>query len=56
MMRQVFKVVMTAVLVVLLSLGSVASGFAQEATGRPFITKWQFAADKEVKLPIGGNG
>ena len=45
---------MAAVLVVLLSWGSVASGFAQEATGRPFITKWQGKADEELKIPIVG--
>ena len=54
MMRQMFKVVMAAVLVVLLSWGSVARGFAQEATGRPFITKWQGKAGEVLKLPIVG--
>ena len=53
-MRQVFKVVMTAVLVVLLSLGSVARGFAQGGAGRPFITKWQGKAGEKLKLPIVG--
>ena len=53
-MRQVFKVMMVAVLVVLLSLGSVAHVFAQEATGRPFITKWQGKAGEELKFPIVG--
>ena len=54
MMRQLFKVVMTAVLVVLLSWGSVASGFAQGGEGRPFITKWQGKAGEELKIPIVG--
>ncbi len=45
---------MAAVLVVLLSWGSVASGFAQEATGRPFITKWQGKAGEALKFPIVG--
>ena len=45
---------MAAVLVVLLSWGSVARGFAQEATGRPFITKWQGKAGEELKIPIVG--
>ncbi len=53
-MRQVFKVVMTAVLMVLLSLGSVARGFAQGGEGRPFITKWQGKAGEELKIPIVG--
>ena len=43
---------MAAVLVVLLSWGSVARGFAQEATGRPFITKWQGKAGEELRIPI----
>ena len=55
-MRQVFKVMMVAVLVVLLSLGSVARVFAQEATGRPFITKWQGKAGETLKIPIVGTG
>ena len=45
---------MAAVLVVLLSWGSVASGVAQEATGRPFITKWQGKAGEELRIPIVG--
>ena len=45
---------MAAVLMALLSLGSVARGFAQEATGRPFITKWQGKAGEALKLPIVG--
>ena len=45
---------MAAVLVALLSWGSVASGFAQEATGRPFITKWQGKAGEELRIPIVG--
>ena len=45
---------MAAVLVVLLSWGSVARGVAQEATGRPFITKWQGKAGEELKIPIVG--
>ena len=53
-MRQVFKVMMVAVLMVLLSLGSVAHVFAQEATGRPFITKWQGKAGEELRIPIVG--
>ena len=53
-MRQMSRVVMAAVLVVLLSWGSVARGFAQEATGRPFITKWQGKAGEVLKLPIVG--
>jgi len=53
-MKQILRVVMAAVLVVLLSWGSVASGFAQEATGRPFITKWQGKAGEVLKFPIVG--
>ena len=53
-MRQLSRVVMAAVLVVLLSWGSVARGFAQEATGRPFITKWQGKAGEELRIPIVG--
>ena len=53
-MRQVFKVMMAAVLVVLISLGSVARVFAQEATRRPFITKWQGKAGETLKIPIVG--
>ncbi|MGP1460752.1 MAG: BspA family leucine-rich repeat surface protein [Bacteroides sp.] len=53
-MRQVFNVVMAAVLVASLCLGSVARGFAQEVTGRPFITKWKGEAGKELKFPIVG--
>ena len=49
-----FKVVMAAVLVASLCLGSVARGFAQEATGRPFITKWQGKAGEELRIPIIG--
>ena len=45
---------MAAVLVALLSWGSVARGVAQEATGRPFITKWQGKAGEVLKLPIVG--
>ena len=52
-MKQILRVVTAAVLVALLSWGS---GFAQGGAERPFITKWQFAAGKEVKLPISGNG
>ena len=52
MMRQVFKVVMAAVLVVLLSWGSVARGFAQGGEGRPFITKWQ--GSENLRIPIVG--
>ena len=48
------RVVMAAVLVVLLSWGSVARGFAQDATGRPFITKWQGKAGEELRIPIVG--
>ena len=53
-MKQILRVVTVAVLVALLSWGSVASGFAQEATGRPFITKWQGKAGEELKIPIVG--
>ena len=53
-MRQMSRVVMAAVLVVLLSWGSVARGFAQEGAGRPFITKWQGKAGKELRIPIVG--
>ena len=53
-MRQIFKVVMTAVLASLLCFGSVASVFAQGGAGRPFITKWQGKAGEELKLPIVG--
>ena len=49
-----FNVVMAAVLVASLCLGSVARGFAQEATGRPFITKWQGKAGEALKIPIVG--
>ena len=53
-MKQILRVVTVAVLVALLSWWSVASGFAQEATGRPFITKWQGKAGEELKIPIVG--
>ena len=53
-MRQMFKVVMAAVLVALLSWGSVARSFAQGGAGRPFITKWQGKAGEELKIPIVG--
>ncbi len=53
-MRQVFKVMMAAVLVALLSWGSVARVFAQEATGRPFITKWRGIAGTYLSIPILG--
>ena len=43
-----------AVLVALLSWGSVARGFAQGGTGRPFITKWQGKAGEALKFPIVG--
>ena len=49
-----FKVVMAAVWGALLCFGSVARGFAQEATGRPFITKWQGKAGEALKFPIVG--
>ena len=45
---------MAAVWVALLCFGSVARGFAQEATGRPFITKWQGKTGEELKFPIVG--
>ena len=45
---------MAAVLMVLLSWGSVARGFAQGGEGRPFITKWQGKAGEVLKLPIVG--
>ena len=53
-MKQILRVVTVAVLVALLSWGSVASGFAQEATGRPFITKWQGTKGEELRIPIVG--
>ena len=53
-MKQILRVVTVAVLVALLNWGSVASGFAQEATGRPFITKWQGKVGEELKIPIVG--
>ncbi|MGP1460272.1 MAG: BspA family leucine-rich repeat surface protein [Bacteroides sp.] len=53
-MKTKLRVVMAAVLVALLSLGSVASVFAQGGAGRPFITKWQGKAGEELKLPILG--
>ncbi len=53
-MKQILRVVTTAVLVASLCLGSVVRGFAQEATGRPFITKWQGKAGEELKFPIVG--
>ena len=49
-----FKVVMAAVLVVLLSWGSMARGFAQGGAGRPFITKWQGKAGEYLRIPIVG--
>ncbi|MGP1460955.1 MAG: BspA family leucine-rich repeat surface protein [Bacteroides sp.] len=52
-MKQILRVVTAAVLVALLSWGS---GFAQGGAERPFITKWQFEANKEVTIPIFGNG
>ena len=55
-MKQILRVVTVAVLVALLNWGSVASGFAQEATGRPFITKWQGKAGETLKIPIVGTG
>ena len=45
---------MVAVLVALLSWGSVARSFAQGGAGRPFITKWQGKAGEELKIPIVG--
>ena len=45
---------MAAMLVALLSWGSVASGFAQGGAGRPFITKWQGKTGEELKFPIVG--
>ena len=53
-MKTKLRVVMAVVLVALLSLGCVASGFAQGGAGRPFITKWQGKAGEELKLPIVG--
>ena len=53
-MKQILRVMTAAVLVLLLSLGSVARGFAQEGAGRPFITKWQGKAGEELKFPIVG--
>ena len=52
-MKQILRVVMAAVLVVL-SWGSVARSFAQGGAGRPFITKWQGKAGEELKFPIVG--
>ncbi len=53
-MKQILRVVMAAVLVVVLSWGSVARSFAQGGAGRPFITKWQGKAGEELKFPIVG--
>ena len=53
-MKQILRVVTAAVLVALLSWGSVARGFAQGGAGRPFITKWQGKAGEELKIPIVG--
>ena len=53
-MKQILRVVTAALLVVLLSWGSVARSFAQGGTGRPFITKWQGKAGEELRLPIVG--
>ena len=53
-MKQILRVVTTAVLVALLSWGSVARSFAQGGAGRPFITKWQGKAGEELKFPIVG--
>ena len=43
-----------AVLVALLSWGSMARSFAQGGAGRPFITRWQGKAGEELKFPIVG--
>ena len=53
-MKQILRVVMAAVLVVVLSWGSVARSFAQGGAGQPFITKWQGKAGEELKFPIVG--
>ena len=53
-MKQILRVMTAAVLVVLLSWGSVARSFAQGGAGRPFITKWQGKAGEELKFPIVG--
>ena len=50
-MRQVCKVMMAAVMVMLLSLASV---FAQGGAGRPFITKWQGKVGYRLRIPIVG--
>ena len=54
-MEAMKRLVLGVALVALLWVCSVAGVWAQEPP-RPFITKWQFAAGKEVKLPISGNG
>ena len=53
-MKQILRVMTAAVLVALLSWGSVARSFAQGGAGRPFITKWQGKAGEELKFPIVG--
>ena len=53
-MKQILRVMTAAVLVALLSWGSVAKGFAQGGAGRPFITKWQGKAGEVLKIPIVG--
>ena len=54
-MEAMKRLVLGVALVALLWVCSVVGAWAQEES-RPFITKWQFAAGKEVKLPISGNG
>jgi len=47
------KLVVGAALMVLLVVCSVAGAWAQ---GRPFVTKWKFEKNKEVTIPIYGDG
>ncbi len=54
-MEAMKRLVLGVALVALLWVCGVAGVWAQEPP-RPFITKWQFEAGKEVKLPISGNG
>ncbi len=51
-MRKTLHIVVT--LVTLLWLSGVSGVLAQSGTGRPFITKWQGEAGKELKIPIVG--
>ena len=54
-MEAMKKLVLGVALVALLWVCGVVGAWAQEES-RPFVTKWQFEAGKEVKLPISGNG